>query len=186
MLVCQRLPPVLMHGCRLVRQPLPLAPPGQSVRVAEVALRPSRTAGVIQKRHHRPLKMTVQVPHSFDKGCERIWLLPELPFRLIPDRAPALFATQRVNLAEVRIHLVTLALRQFQPCGKQFIYPGFLHGRKVQFREHATCLKVAGQQPVRHLAEKIARRVVTAHIPLIIERKPPALLDIVGCCCTQQ
>jgi hypothetical protein len=45
-------------------------------------------------------------------------------------------------------------------------------------------LKVAGQQPVWHLSEEIACGVVTAHIPLAIERKLPALLDIVECCCT--
>ena len=47
-----------------------------------------------------------------------------------------------------------------------------------------TPLKLAGQQPVRHLPEEIARGVMTAHIHLTSERNPPAHLDIVGCCCT--
>ena len=45
-------------------------------------------------------------------------------------------------------------------------------------------LKVAGQQPVWHLPEKLACGVVTVHIPsLSTSASFQALLDIVGCCC---
>jgi hypothetical protein len=64
------------------------------------------------------LKVTVQVPQFFDKGRKCIRLFSELPLSLVPDRAPALFTTQDVNLAQFGIHYVALALRQFQPCGK--------------------------------------------------------------------
>ena len=146
---------------------------------------------IIQKRHHRPLVVVIQRPQLLYKLRLKLRGVPQLPLRLIQDRAPTLFATQRVYLAQLGIHRVALALRQFEPRRKQRLRLGFFHGRKIQIGEQVTRMEVASQQRIWHLPEKFTCRVVTAHIlrppsqQCEKRRKLHALPDIVGCCCIQ-
>jgi hypothetical protein len=78
----------------------------------------------------------------------------------------ALFATHLKDVAKLRIHVVALDFGQGQPGGKQLVVPGLGHGGKVELAKHCAPRKVAGQQRVGHLPEKVSGRVVTGHVVL--------------------
>lgn len=168
---------------RLVRKVLPLAPVRQRVGVKEEGC-PLPELRMVKECDYSAFVVVGERREFFGKFRVRLRFFRQVPLRFVEDRAASLLSAHLEDVAEVCVHRVALTVRQFQPRLKQLVRLGFLHGRKVQFREHAMRLKVAGQQPVWHLSEEIACGVVTAHIPLAIERKLPALLDIVECCCT--
>jgi hypothetical protein len=88
--------------------------------------------GIIQKRYHRPLVVVGQRRQLLHQRHVRFRRLPELPLRLIQNRAKALFAAHRKNLPELRVHRVALGLRQHQPGREQFLRVGLLQSRKIQ------------------------------------------------------
>ncbi len=67
--------------------------------------------------------------------------------------------------------------------------PGLGHGGKVELAKHCASRKVAGQQCVGHLPEKVAGRVVTGHVFSLLDGEisvKPTPSDASELCCTVQ
>ena len=58
-----------------------------------------------------------------------------LPTRFVEDSPEALLATHVEDFAELRIHSMTLLLRQRKPGLEQLVGPGFLHDGEIKTAE---------------------------------------------------
>jgi hypothetical protein len=112
---------------------------------------------VVQIRDHGPLKVVDQRGQHFSEGDGARWvaILSKVPFGLVQNGVATLFATHLKDVAEFGIHCVALDFGQGQPGGKQIVMPGLGHGGKVELGKHCAHRKIAGQQRVGHVPEKV-------------------------------
>ena len=111
---------------------------------------------VIQEGDHRPLEVVGQRRRAFrQKPCGPPGHSLKCHSRLVDDRPKALLAAHVEDVPELRIHLITLAVRQSQPRREQRVGLALLHGGEVQIAEQPPRLEIASEQGIRHLPEEI-------------------------------
>src|ERR1019366_6728836 len=147
---------------------------------------PLPECSMVEEGDYRALVVVGERREFSDKFRVRLRVCCQVPLRLVKDRAKALFAAHLEDVTELCVHLVALAVRQFQPCCEQLVRLGVLHGRKIQFAEHLPCLKVTGKQGIRHLPEEVSRGVMPGHVSPSWRSVMSTPLDETGWCYTLQ
>ena len=118
---------------------------------------------MVEERRHRARAMMRQRGELLDEGRVGRWVGREMPRRVVEDGAVAFLPTQRRDVPERGVHRVTLGVVQRQPGRPQLFGLGLRQRGNVEIVEDAAGVKIASQQRVRHLPEKVAGGVVARH-----------------------